>query len=174
MNATREALHAFVDAAGDLLAAMHAIAADAQAERAARGEDPAAGGYEDIDVTARRAIARFKEAIAPCFTQGGEAPDALLLAEANVEPLLDALRLMDEDSREATGVLAPVLGDQSEEEALRKLRLASEVARCLARLLPGRTIKEVHAAFGAPGSFGYETPIGDALARAYGLKGGAR
>lgn len=44
---------------------------------------------------------------------------------------------------------------------------AIEVARCGRRLLRGRTVREVHAAFGAPGDFGYETPIGDALAKLY-------
>lgn len=47
------------------------------------------------------------------------------------------------------------------------LREAIELAGCLRRLLPGRTVAEIHLAFGAPGDFGYETPIGDALSRLY-------
>lgn len=47
------------------------------------------------------------------------------------------------------------------------LREAIEMARCARRLLPGRTVREVHAAFGAPGDFGYHTPIGDALNKLY-------
>jgi len=31
------------------------------------------------------------------------------------------------------------------------------------------TVAELHGAFGAPGDFGYETPIGSALARLYGI-----
>ncbi len=48
-----------------------------------------------------------------------------------------------------------------------ELREAVELTRCLRRLLDGRNVREIHAAFGAPGDFGYDTPIGDALARAY-------
>lgn len=47
------------------------------------------------------------------------------------------------------------------------LREAIELVRCLRRLTRGRSPDELHAAFGAPGDFGYETPIGDALARTY-------
>lgn len=46
-------------------------------------------------------------------------------------------------------------------------REAVELIGCLRRLVPGRTTREVHAAFGAPGDFGYETPIGQALAAVY-------
>jgi hypothetical protein len=42
-----------------------------------------------------------------------------------------------------------------------------ELVRCLRRLLAGRSVDEVHRAFGAPGDFGYETAIGDALSRVY-------
>jgi hypothetical protein len=47
------------------------------------------------------------------------------------------------------------------------LREAIELTRCLRRLLKGRTVAEIHAAFGAPGDFGYESLIGDALSRTY-------
>lgn len=47
------------------------------------------------------------------------------------------------------------------------LREAVEIAHCARRLLNGRTVAEIHAAFGAPGDFGYGTPVGDALARIY-------
>ena len=40
----------------------------------------------------------------------------------------------------------------------------AELLRCLARILEG---KEPHRAFGAPGDWGYGTPIGDALKEAY-------
>ncbi len=52
--------------------------------------------------------------------------------------------------------------------ARRDLDEAVELVTCLRRLLDGRTADEVHRAFGAPGCFGYDTPIGDALARLYG------
>lgn len=47
------------------------------------------------------------------------------------------------------------------------LREAVELVRCLRRLTRGRSVQELHAAFGAPGDFGYETPIGAALSRLY-------
>lgn len=47
------------------------------------------------------------------------------------------------------------------------LEEAAELARCLARLVRQRTLREIHDAFGAPGDFGYGTPIGDALAKLY-------
>ena len=52
------------------------------------------------------------------------------------------------------------------------LREAVELAGCLRRLLADRTVDEIHRAFGAPGDFGYETPIGAALAVVY--RGGGR
>ncbi len=52
-----------------------------------------------------------------------------------------------------------------------QLREAIELVRCLRRLLNGRTVNEVYKAFGAPGDFGYDTPIGDALARLYRSEG---
>lgn len=47
------------------------------------------------------------------------------------------------------------------------LREAVELSHCLRRLVAERTPEEIHKAFGAPGDFGYETPIGDALSRLY-------
>ena len=49
----------------------------------------------------------------------------------------------------------------------RTLRNASELVRTLRRLAGGRTAQEIHGAFGAPGDWGYDTPVGDALARLY-------
>lgn len=46
---------------------------------------------------------------------------------------------------------------------------ATELLRVLARIVEG---KEIHRAFGAPGDWGYNTPIGASLAEAY--RGGAR
>lgn len=47
------------------------------------------------------------------------------------------------------------------------LRESVELTGCLRRLVEGRTTAEIHRAFGAPGDFGYETPIGEALAAVY-------
>ena len=52
-------------------------------------------------------------------------------------------------------------------EAYLLLSEAVETARCMRRVLPILNIAQVHHAFGAPGDFGYETPIGDALSRLY-------
>jgi len=47
------------------------------------------------------------------------------------------------------------------------LREAVEMVRILRRILPHLTLQQIHKAFGAPGDFGYETPIGAALAQLY-------
>jgi hypothetical protein len=47
------------------------------------------------------------------------------------------------------------------------LREAVEVVGCARRLTRGRTLVDIRAAFGSPGDFGYETPLGEALARTY-------
>lgn len=65
---------------------------------------------------------------------------------------------------------AGILRDGGSDQAARDVREAAELVRCLRRLLAGRTVEEIHRAFGAPGDFGYETPIGDALARVYGVR----
>lgn len=48
-----------------------------------------------------------------------------------------------------------------------KLNNACELVRILARLVEGNSI---HEAFGAPGDFGYGTPIGSALHHFYSAK----
>jgi len=56
-------------------------------------------------------------------------------------------------------------GDNDRDDRLYpQLNNASDLVRILARLVEG---KSMHEAFGAPGDFGYETPIGAALARYY-------
>jgi hypothetical protein len=52
-------------------------------------------------------------------------------------------------------------------EATVEMREAIELCRCLCRLVPACSVTDIHRAFGAPGDFGYETLIGDALARLY-------
>ena len=59
--------------------------------------------------------------------------------------------------------------DTEASDAARLLREAVELVRVLRRLAADRSVDEIHKAFGAPGDFGYGTPIGDALARIYGV-----
>lgn len=47
------------------------------------------------------------------------------------------------------------------------MREAIELVRCLRRLVPAPPVSALHDAFGAPGDFGYDTPIGDALYAIY-------
>lgn len=54
--------------------------------------------------------------------------------------------------------------DDFDAKTSRELKEASELVLVLARLLSGKT---VHEAFGAPGDWGYGTPIGDALLALY-------
>jgi hypothetical protein len=51
--------------------------------------------------------------------------------------------------------------------AARELREAIELVGCLRRAVPNLTVSEIHKAFGSPGDFGYETPVGEALAQLY-------
>jgi hypothetical protein len=57
--------------------------------------------------------------------------------------------------------------DQEAWDATQELREAVELVRCLSRLVDGRTVCELHQAFGAPGDFGYESVIGAALDATY-------
>jgi hypothetical protein len=47
------------------------------------------------------------------------------------------------------------------------LREAVELCRILRRVVPHLSLNQIYQAFGAPGDFGYETAIGDALATLY-------
>ena len=60
--------------------------------------------------------------------------------------------------------------DSLNAEATHALREASELALVLARLLAGKT---VHQAFGAPGDWGYETPLGQAVYELYSANRGS-
>lgn len=81
---------------------------------------------------------------------------ALLRREKDYSAAVDRLRSVEavetsSDAWDATGLL----------------RESIELVRCLRRLVPSVAIADIHLAFGAPGDFGYETPIGDALANLY-------
>jgi hypothetical protein len=51
-----------------------------------------------------------------------------------------------------------------------ELREAIELIRILRRIVQGMNQGEIYRAFGAPGGFGYETLIGDTLAKIYGVR----
>jgi hypothetical protein len=48
-----------------------------------------------------------------------------------------------------------------------QLKEALFLLACTRRLIDGRTTREIYKAFGAPGDFGYEKPIGQALDALY-------
>jgi hypothetical protein len=85
-------------------------------------------------------------------------------------PLADAIYQQEAICRKALDRMRELGTEQSTEETYeltRTLRLAVDLTGCLRRLVPGLTVQEIHAAFGAPGDFGYETPLGETLARIY-------
>lgn len=63
--------------------------------------------------------------------------------------------------------LAPPATEDEVYDLTATLRECVELSRCLRRLTQGLDVAAIHAAFGAPGDFGYESAIGDALARTY-------
>ncbi len=98
--------------------------------------------------------------VAELKTSATEAPGAALL--------VDALAKREKDYRASLDTVRE-LGDHEHTAAAATwtLREAIELVGCLRRLVRGRTVRELHAAFGAPGDFGYDTLIGDALAKIY-------
>lgn len=88
----------------------------------------------------------------------------------NLRPLLDALAARQADYRDALDKVLEVLYDIGHDEttaAARGLHEAIELVGCLRRLVPVASVVDIHRAFGAPGDFGYETPVGAALYRVY-------
>ena len=84
--------------------------------------------------------------------------------------LVDALTQREKQYRSAIDRIRELSSGETENEVYELttlLREAVEMAGCLRRLVPERSVAELHKAFGAPGDFGYETPIGDALYRIY-------
>ncbi len=82
--------------------------------------------------------------------------------------LEDAITSQLRGYQSALDALVARIDDEADIGIERHLLLeAIEIARCARRLVRGRTMKELHDAFGAPGDFGYDTPIGEALARLY-------
>lgn len=91
------------------------------------------------------------------------------------QPLIDVLNKRRDDYRAALDRLCYGESDGSldDSDAIVLLKEAIEMTQCLRRILIGRTIREIHDAFGAPGDFGYETPVGESLAKIYRDGGGA-
>lgn len=89
--------------------------------------------------------------------------------EGEVETIVDAVQRVRDLADGAEGETEQTLRDVA-----RDLRNAAELVRCLRFLVAGRTLQELHAAFGSPGDWGYGTPLGHALARLYAGKGDAR
>ena len=93
------------------------------------------------------------------------------------EALAAALDEHEREAREAIDRLRDIATDEADEDEevpreevyrlVRHLRGSVDLLGCLLRLLPGRSLEEIHHAFGAPGDWGYDTLIGDALARLY-------
>lgn len=77
---------------------------------------------------------------------------------------------IDRSLRDMAGNLRSLITDNSTTEVDRLLRDSSELIRVLARLLAGKT---VHQAFGAPGDWGYETPLGQAVYELYSANRGS-
>lgn len=73
-----------------------------------------------------------------------------------------------ERTRAYSDALDRLVGAAGDEEDRHALREAIELVRCLRRLIPsGITVQQIRGAFGAPGDFGYGTPLGNALAALY-------
>lgn len=81
--------------------------------------------------------------------------------------LVDALNQRQRDLGELVSKVRDLDHPEIGGVAIQDLREAVELVGCLRRLVSGRTLEEIHKAFGAPGDFGYEHPIGDALYRLY-------
>lgn len=87
---------------------------------------------------------------------------------ATTEILAAVLRQIAAECDDARSEL-PDSDDRSIERASRRLRDSGELVRVLARLVEG---KDLHAAFGAPGDWGYSTKLGQALYQHYSQKVG--
>ena len=91
-------------------------------------------------------------------------------AMSDSNPLQAAIETRAREYDTAIDRLRGLASDETESEVFDLtilLREAVALARCLRRLTQGRTTEELHKAFGAPGDFGYGTPIGSALDRVY-------
>ena len=85
---------------------------------------------------------------------------------ASTKPLTEALAARAERLHDVVSYLRDA--DKLDGPEAQLLRETVELVRCLRRLVGDATTTEIHRAFGSPGDFGYETPIGAALAKVYG------
>jgi hypothetical protein len=92
----------------------------------------------------------------------GEAAMSTDTMTERTQPLIDAIATCERRHRETLETLRDLDADDAW-----KLREAIELVGCLRRLVAGSTVTEIYKAFGAPGDFGYDTPIGAALAKFY-------
>jgi len=86
------------------------------------------------------------------------------------EALARAVLKMSEESRESIDRLNDLATDEIEDQfcsEIRRLHRTVRLVEILSELVTGCTAQQIHAAFGAPGDWGYETPLGDALHRIY-------
>ncbi len=89
------------------------------------------------------------------------------MSEQKNTELVDALASLATVYDEAVDRFRELAEKEEDYRLTRALREAVELTRCLRRLVQSSDINAVYRAFGAPGDFGYETPIGDALHRLY-------
>lgn len=81
--------------------------------------------------------------------------------------LANAIQGRERTYREALDLVRARVEDLDDEFDDQLPREAIELVGCLRRLVQSCTVEQVHRAFGSPGDFGYDTPIGDALSRTY-------
>lgn len=88
--------------------------------------------------------------------------------DALAEPLVKALAKREGEYRAAIDRLRDhVENDPGAYDAAVSLREAVALVGCLRRIVPHIDVRDLHATFGAPGDYGYETPIGAALFKVY-------
>jgi hypothetical protein len=88
--------------------------------------------------------------------------------------LIDAINARVADyTRGLDAALDSIENDPEAYDKVHTLREAIELVRCLRRIIQDLPINAIYKAFGAPGDFGYDTPIGDALSRLYRSSGGS-
>lgn len=101
---------------------------------------------------------------------------ALRAIEARADKTLERVTDIGDDSITTRFDAEPQI-DQDASEALDALdeqrRTLVRLLDCLCRLAEGATREQIRKAFGAPGDWGYDTPIGAALYRLYCDKGAA-
>lgn len=87
-----------------------------------------------------------------------------------IAALQSALEGVEREARRGLERLRELASPEAENEVYDitlMLRRNVVLLGCLRRLCAGRTTRELHAAFGAPGDFGYGTQLGDALFQIY-------